>query len=292
MLVSNLLSEIGFTREEQEQYSNYKKIIGNAVSEPAKCYMLGKTGFEDAVSLLDEIAIDGVHKYTVHLLFLLECTSYLLDNYIAKGIDKSIFVNSMKDIKYKLDECIKVKNVFGIFVLNWYRGFFEMTRFALGRLQYDIMVHRGEELEISGYKIKDGDFKLNCHIPSAGPLTSEKVNESLRIAYDFFKDRLGGRILPIRCSSWLLYPPYIKVFGENSNTTGFVRNFEVYFVKKTDNFSDAWRVFAVDFDGDIKKLPSETSMQRSFIDYIKNGGTFGTAKGIILFDGENVLTRK
>ena len=29
----------------------------------------------------------------------------------------------------------------------------------------------------------------------------------------------------------------------------------------------------------------------NFVEYIKNGGVFGTGDGIILFDGEKVLTR-
>ncbi len=289
MLVPNLLCEIGFTKEEQETYCYYKNMIGKTVDEPARKYMLGITSFEETVESLN---CECINQYTLHLLFLLECTSYLLDNYTLNGIDRNIFVDSMKDIKYKLDECKKVKNVFGTFVVNWYKGFFEMTRFALGRLQYDVTVHVGDSFELDGFAVKEGDFELNCHIPSAGPFTGKKVTDSLKRAYNFFNDRLKDGILPVRCNSWLLFPPYSKVFGEKSNTLDFVRNFKIYSVTEKDEFGDAWRVFNADYDGDVAKLPSETTMQRSFINYIANGGTFGTAKGIILFDGEDVLTRK
>ena len=44
--------------------------------------------------------------------------------------------------------------------------------------------------------------------------------------------------------------------------------------EKTQDFVDAWRVFGRCFDGDITKLPQETTIQRNFINYIEKGGSF------------------
>ena len=98
--------------------------------------------------------------------------------------------------------------------------------------------------------------------------------------------------MPVFCSSWLLYPPYIDVFGENSNTAAFIGNFKIISTTETDDFGDAWRIFSKDFDGNADNLPAETSMQKSFINYIKNVGKFGGGLGILIFDGKTVLTRK
>lgn len=292
MLVKNLLSEIGFTNDEQKSFYEYKNIIGRKTDNYAEAFMHRNISFNEALAEVRKFQSRKLHQYTIDLLFILDCTGYLLEKYEADGISKNIFIDSMKDIKYKLEECIRVKNIFGTFVAEWFEGFFCLKRFALGRLQYDVQTYDGSAITINDYTIHKGDFILNCHIPSSGPLASELCMESFKTAYKFFKDKLSNDILPIGCDSWLLYPPYRKVFGEKSNISDFASNFEIVKVKNAEKFYDMWRVFGAKAeDGDINNLPANTSMQRNFIDYIKEWPSFGTAEGIILFDGEKVLTR-
>lgn len=292
MLAENLMSEIGFTEDEQHEYHKYKNMIGNRIDDYAEAYMSGKISFNEALEEVHKFQSCKLHEYTIDLLFILECTSYLQEKYEADGISQNIFIDTMKDIKYKLGECIRVKNIFGNFVVKWYEGFFCLKRIALGRLQYEISVYDENEITINGYKIHKGDFILGCHIPSAGPLKPELCIESFKMAYDFFRDKLKNDVLPIRCCSWLLYPPYKEVFGEKSNVTNFASNFEIVQVYDEEEFGDAWRVFGMDVNDDIDNLPNNTAMQRSFIRYIKSRHSFGVATGFVLFDGEKVLTRK
>ena len=73
----------------------------------------------------------------------------------------------------------------------------------------------------------------------------------------------------------------------------FARNFELYEDVKRDEFSDAWRIFYKNYTGDTSVLPQETSMQRAFVKYLnEHHGDYGAGRGIILFDGENILTRE
>lgn len=291
MLAENLLEQIGFTQEEQNEYFFYLNKTGNSIEIVAKSYMTGKISFPEAVEKIHQIKMPFLHEYTIDLIFVLSCSNYLEEKYTEKGINHEYFIDAMKDIKYKLDECIKTKNVFGIFAIKWYEGFFNMQRFAFGRLQYNVLKHEGKAVNIKGYEIDKDDFFLECHIPSSGPLTPELCMDSFKIAYEFFKKNLKGGILPIRCTSWLLYPPYLSLFGENSNTADFARNFEITEVSTKEKLTEDWRIFGVEYNGDTKKLPSSTRLQKGFINYIESGKPFGTACGYILFDGEKVLTR-
>lgn len=293
MLVKNLLNEIGFTKDEQDKFYEYNKPVGRKMDNYAEAFMHGNLSFHEALTEVHKFQRDTLHQYTIDLLFILECTGYLLEKYEAAGISKDIFIDSMKDIKYKLEECIRVKNIFGTFVADWYEGFFCLTRFALGRLQYDIQTYSGDAITINGYTIQEGDFAPACHIPSSGPLHHELCMESFKIAYDFFREKRTHDILPIICSSWLLYPPYRKVFHEKSNTYKFASNFEIVSVRNTEKFDDLWRVFGIEPEGseiNINKLPADTGMQRNFIQYMKEEHSFGTATGIVLFDGKKALT--
>ena len=292
MLVKNLMNEIGFTKDEQNKYYEYKNLIGTRMDSYAEDFMRGKISFNEALDNVHKFQSCGLHQYTIDLLFVLECTSFLLEKYESNGISKKIFIDAMKDIKYKLEECIRVKNIFGIFVVEWYENFLYLKRIALGRLQYDISIYNGDAITINHYTIHEGDFVLWCHIPSSGPLNPELCMESFKMAYDFFADKLNNGILPIMCCSWLLYPQYREVFGEKSNVASFTSNFEIVDVQHNEKFDDMWRVFGVECDSiDINDLPSNTTMQRNFIQYMKKGYSFGEATGFILFDGENVLTK-
>lgn len=282
MLVENLLGEIGFTDEQQREYFKYETAIGEKIEIYACKYMTGEISFKDAVENARKFKDNGLHIYTIDLLFVLRCTSYLKEKYQKNGISLEIFINSLKDVKYKLDECINVKNVFGISFVDWYERFLDLRRFAFGRLQFNYSYLEKEDITVNGYTVKKGDFVLYCHIPSAGPLKPELCEQSFKMVYNFFKDKTKDGILPIICESWLLYPPYKSVFPENSNTSEFIKNFVIVDTLKDENYGDAWRIFGTDFDGNADKLPQNTSMQKAFVNYIKNGGSFGEGIGVIL----------
>ena len=288
----DFLKSIGFTDAEQAEYLKYKKIAVPEAAFYAKSFMQGNMPFCEAAEKSRTMLLPHMHEYTADLLFLTECASLLREKYIKSGIDLDIYTDTMKDLKYKLDECKKVKGIFGNFVSWWYREFFEMERFALGRLQYDIREYSGEDVIVKGFEIKKGDFILACHIPSSGPLTREECMASYKKAYEFFKHRLRGNILPVVCSTWLFFPPYESVFGENSNTVKFAHDFEPVKVEETEKFNDSWRIFGVKYEDDADILPTKTSLQKKFVDYIKEEKPFGLATGILLFDGERVMTER
>ena len=224
------------------------------------------------------------HPYAAHMLFLLSCAEELWARYEETGLSEEVFLNTMDDFNCKLRECMKVKGEVGSFVPGWYDGFFRMTRFGLGRLQFE---RRPAPEELDGYTEKGltlhtGDTVINIHIPSSGPLTGEKRRDAYRRAFGFFKDERRDGKLAIVCSSWLLYPPYRKVFGEGSNVVGFQDDFTRLFQHEADSFKDAWRVFGADAEKAPDELPRTTRMQRSFAEWLKNGGSAGYGTGVFV----------
>ena len=292
--MEKLLAEIGFAEEDIKEYKKYEELDGGKISALAKEYMNGIISYADAV---EKAHTANMHEYTADLLFVVECASLLEKKYEEKGIARERYIDAMRDIKYKLDECKIAKGVFGIFAIKWFEGYFALGRMVFGRLQYGFGGYDREPVTIKGYHIETGEFILACHIPSGGPLKPEMCIESFKMAYEFFKDKLKDGILIIICSSWLLCPKYIgPVFPETSNTAAFAKYFEITEERNHDKFYESWRVFGVEYDGNPDNLPTDTGMRRRFVEYIKankdNPEPFGAATGIILFDGEKVLTQR
>ena len=197
MVSLTFLTEIGFTKEMIEQYVYYANIFDDRIIPICNAYFDDKITFKEALDRAKQLAVEGISPYTTELIFIIESTKYLENKYLQRGVARSVFVDSMRDIACKVRECLSVKGVFGTFVAWWYDRFFDMTRMAFGRLQYDIDVYPGDTIEVGSYVMNKGELILTCHIPSAGPLEHELCVESYKKAYEFFRDKLKDGILPI-----------------------------------------------------------------------------------------------
>ncbi len=292
MLAKDLFQKIGFTDEMVETYNKYRAIMGDECDRLAREYMCDGKDFNEACAEACEKS--GVEGVTSNMIFILECTGYSYEKFMEKGISEDVFYNTMCDITYKTIECKTFHGVYGIFVPEWFKGFLEARRFGLGRLQYDLWEHREGPIEVGGFKFRTGDKALAIHIPSSGPLLQEDVVESLKMAYKFFPDRIYDGVLFCECFSWLFFPPFLPIFKECSpNTYNFSLNFEFYEEYKNEKFDNCWRVFNVGIDDCvIDELPENTRMQRGIKKYMQENDRFGGARGVLLFDGEKILTRK
>ncbi len=290
MLKPNLLKEIGFSAGDCQKYYLYYGQAGREIEMFAFDAMRLNKDFGTVMKSMHERLNGKLHPYTQDLLFLLSCSGYLKQDYDKNGIPEEIFIESMKDIRYKLEECKKVKNIFGVFVAYWHEGFFRLQRLAFGRLQFDILRSHSKSIEVKGFEIFPDTFALRCHIPSSGPLYEQEVYSSLKAAYGFFKSEIKTKILPVFCDSWLLYPQYAEVFNKNApNISKFISHFFVYSTSQTEDFIDALRIFGTADIGNTSALPQQTRLQKGFVSYINCGGTFGCGNGVLLFNGEDIL---
>lgn len=223
----------------------------------------------------------GLGGYQAQLLLYLCFSRYLPDHYRQAGLPLDVCDASMEDLKWKAVECHKVFGVWGTFVASWFPRFFKLTRFALGRLQFE-EVSFPEDYPSSGeQKDRSGQLALIVHIPSSGPLDHESCLASYRMAADFWGKYFHRTSPVICCFSWLLYPAHEEFLPDGSNILKFQRDYEVYKSWTDEKYEDLWRIFSCSFDGDVSKLPEDTSLQRAYKKWLKEGNLPGGGKGIL-----------
>lgn len=224
----------------------------------------------------------GIQGYTLDLLFLLRCAEILRVNYRRKGLPDRIFLDSMMDLKWKLLECRKIYGVNGVFVGFWYDRFFDMTRFALGRFQFEEETFQGGVYQKDGFTVNQGDPVINMHIPSSGPLNPDEAEASLARAAEFYRELFPEGMVPFVMDSWLLDPDLMEMLPQG-NIRRFVERFHLVSRKKGEIFSDGWRVFGPEWKKEPAQLPRETRLQTAIADYLQDGGKLGAGYGVFLW---------
>ena len=239
--------------------------------------------YESALSRMKALSEKAeIHEYTGALLLFLCYTKRLRAYYNEAGIDDEIFLSSVLDLRYKLDECKCVYGIKGSFVAKWFSGFFDLTRFALGRLQFEI-VDLGREYEKGGVKLEPDSKVINVHIPRTGtPLDRESTLKSYRLASEFFAPKLGDTIAFV-CSSWLLFPRHRQMLKLDSNLLAFMNDYDLVASGEYENYNEIWRLFDTNYNGDASHLPADTSLRRAYVDLITSGEKTGWGKGVFLY---------
>ncbi len=227
-----------------------------------------------------------IHKYSAELLIYLCLTKRLREVYEERNMDLGIWYDTILDLKWKALECKDVKGVWGSFVAFWFKGFFKMKRFTLGRLQFET-VAVNFDYEKDGRSIRSGDKAINIHIPrTLMPLDKESCELAYKQAAEFFKDDIGDADIAFVCDSWLLFPPFVELYSEKSNLYRFANEFDIVKVSYEDEgrYGFAWRLFDMDYTGDVDALPGDSSLRRAIKEYMKQGKRSGGAKGIFFYD--------
>ncbi len=282
----NLMQRLNFSTDDQEKLL---KTLEKLLEIPEFLDIIERYNDEtfDFAKTLEDIKSLALKKdiceYTAYMLLFICLAPQLHEQYIQKGIDHKIFYDTMCDLKYKLEECKFVHNKVGTFVPSWYKGFFEMRIFALGRLQFEIN-HTWFDCEVSGIKIPKGTKVLSVHIPrSEVRLSHDLVLDSYDRAAEFFKEEFQENIIFI-CSSWLLYPWNREVLKDGSNLAQFYDDFTIVSSGEYQNYSEVWRLFDCLYDGNPDNLSADTSLRRAYIERIKSGKPIGHGTGVILYN--------
>ena len=167
-----------------------------------------------------------------------------------------------------------------MFVAYWEKGFFKMTRFGLGRLQYDITTFKNT-YSGQGIELSENSPILNVHIPRTGTrLDYELVKDSYRRAIEFFAPRFSGEPVAFMCNSWLLYPKNKEILAPTSNLYKFMSDYDVFFTKDFSGYREMWRLFDVQITEDIDALPQDSSLRRAYADIMRRGEPLGTSHGV------------
>ena len=228
--------------------------------------------------------LTGIHHYTVKLLVHICLSRTLRAYYEEKGLDYSLYYGAMADLKWKLIECHLVKGVWGTFVseCNWFSRWYDLTRFAIGRLQFEI-IKFNREYERDGKKLDRDSKIINIHIPRTGtPLDHDEVLAAYEGAKKIFAADFVGVPMAFTCSSWLLYPEHEKMLHEKSNIRKFMSDFDIIAsaVYPETNKSALWRVFDCPETTPIEDMPEDSFLKRAYKKHLLEGGNCGYGVGV------------
>ncbi|MBQ9773034.1 MAG: DUF5596 domain-containing protein [Clostridia bacterium] len=227
-----------------------------------------------------------MHAYTMKLLLFVCLARRARDYYREAGLADALWHDTMMDLKYKMEECREVYGICGSFTQTWFDGFFELKRFALGRLQFEV-INFGHTYEKNGKRLMPDSRVINVHIARTGtPLDEKSCDEAFARAASFFAKDLGDTPVAFVCHSWLLYPEHESMLPAHSNVLGFQRRFTlvengVY----GDDHPELWRLFDRPFTGDFDVLPYDSSLRRAYVDHLKAGGKTGWGFGVFFYGG-------
>lgn len=236
----------------------------------------------------------GEHEYVLALYLLFISAKRMHENYAKKGIDEEIFWDTISDIRYKVQECKLVHDVWGTFVLFWYANFYRLVRFAFGRMQYDLWTYfLKKPYKKFGFNIDETHKVLSCHIPNSGePFDKEARLESYKKAYEFTATIDGFRPLVIVCNTWLFYKEHEEFLPKNSNILDFMSEFDIIHSEEVEGFPDAWRIFGKDHKLPPEKWPAKTGLQKAFAKRMVDGKPLGVGQGVLIFDGEKIINKQ
>lgn len=229
--------------------------------------------------------ITGINSLTLSALMLI-CMwpnmykVYEKNNYPAKMVDET-----MIGFKSGIKECYDLKKVWGSTVPEWVSDFYFLNRFTFGRLQYNFARFK-ESGNVCGYSFKEGDKYLEVHIPSVGPLDMDKCHASYRECAEFFKDEFDGPVI-FGCSSYLLYPENHKILKPASNILKFADEYTIIRSGEDKTNHNYWRIFGAEqIPENLDTVTATTSMQKGYLNWLKQGGTIGYGFGVIVYGKE------
>ncbi len=261
------------------------KLKGNVEYMNARKTYMNYVDSEESIGvfcgLIENIAKDiDEHYYSVSFVFILESLNEARERYLEIGATEEIFLASVKDLRYKLDECLTNYDVYGTFVLWWFRRLLSASIFRIGKFNYEIIPFKYDRYEKDGVVINKDDLVLNVHIPPGGGMDKESRLDSYNKAVEFYKNVLNIKPKAFVCGSWLLSCINREILPPTSNIIGFMDDFDIIDETEHKSFPFGWRIF-----GKKSKLPptewtENTTLQKGYKKWILDGKYATTAYGV------------
>ena len=256
------------------------------LQQACRCVMTGDE--QQGMTLLPQLIMaTGFPPEMIFAVTLLESVPYMKACYEKKSLPESVLWDTLVDVRCKLEEHYSVNGRWGTMEFGWYARLLNACIIKLGRLEFEPIDYRWETPCMGTQK---GDPVLNVHIPSAGPLRIEDVMDSFKRAYQFFGYEEPMRVV---VASWMLYPPMCDAVLKNgSNLKKFYELFQLVEQQEDPENKDFWRIFHMAYgEGVLDKVLTDTSLRRGLYEYMKSGRNMGIGRGILLFDGEKVISK-
>lgn len=198
---------------------------------------------------------------------MLRVALHTYEDYVTKGISDEIYVATMKSFTRFVQEHKVSYGTYGFDREGWTMRQASGVLFRLGELEYEF-VSKGEQKVVS------------LHIPSDADLTGEKLEQSYKIAKEFFESYFPDYgNAPLICQSWLLSPTIKEMLPKHSRILKFQEAFDISTTGKEEKGFAEWLFKNPKLD--IWDYPENTSLQRKMKQHLLNGGTVAEAKGIL-----------
>ena len=225
------------------------------------------TRSEDAAQILSErLGEDplGTKILTVYLLAAMKTR----ERYLEKGIDESIFWNTVRCFPRFIGETLERKGILMFDRASWSRRHLDMSLCRIGTLEYE-------------RKIREGQRVNAIHIPSDADFSPDALDESLRTARIFLRAHFPDFAdAPITCESWLMYEGLCEVLRENSKILAFQKRFDIRLQHPVSNGYLVFIFHRADCEN-YQTLPENTSLQKNVKARLLSGSGIGGGFGIL-----------
>lgn len=223
----------------------------------------------------------------------LAVVTYLLvrkyEEYKMIGVADDIIWDTFRDVSLRANLYYEKNSKIGISKEDviWFRHIINVHIFKIGSLQYQKfhMIYLDEENVGEPYMVfteeqkrilPNGTPVINCHIQIGANISAASIAASLERAKTFFKDCFPDiQYKAFLCYSWLLYPPMLKIFSEQSNIKQFANCFTI--IGYCNDSSQARENLF--YNGNRNTPCERTSLQRIAI---ANKGILGYGCGVIM----------
>ncbi len=230
-----------------------------------------------------EINRGALSPETGFLYIYISLAERSLEHFSSLGLDDDIFFDTFEGISRCCDAYRKDNGKDGIYDYLWLSGHLCANVIRLGSFEYQNGIFGFDETPaLCGRKIKKGDLAVFLHVPNGTDFSPSARFSSYRRAFEIFGDKI------LVCDSWLLYPANAEGLDGNSNIRSFADDFHVFHTDHDRCYEDLHRIFGKNASlSDIASLPSDTSLQRLYIERLKSGLPSGSASGIRLLSQKN-----
>lgn len=207
------------------------------------------------------------------------------EEYVLKGIEDSVYYDTMKDITIWTNEYFKQTNKIGLENVNWIFLHLTLSIFKIGRLQFQptkvpfvplLFYCRHKKMKIPFNK-----QCINIHIPRGEKLKYEECIDSIKQSKCFFSKYFPNIDLNnYMIISWLVDPRLSKIIDHNSNIYKFQSMFNVVRVLSIKK-DVIYYVFGCKKIKNKKTLPEDTSLQRAIKKHFLSNRSLGIGLGFL-----------
>jgi len=203
--------------------------------------------------------------------------------YIEKNIPKDIFMATINEMAFSMNQKYKENNEFGFDGYSWFIHHLRGRMFRLGRLVFEIAYINDWHLTPMAVKLglKMNDPFLSVHITGGEKLDESDCLESFETAKEFFHKILNFDFKAFGCFSWLFDPAFGKLLLPDSN----ILKFQNLFVptRYWQNHDDFDHVFVNIKKDNINKAPTDTYLRKKLVEYVLSGGIMQFGGGFRIF---------